>query len=51
MTANYECDLCECGIDEGDAVYCQDCYDDLVKQIDELETEIRDLRREHDEKK
>lgn len=52
MTANYKCDLCECGIDEEDAVFCQGCYDDLVKEIiDELETEIRDLRRERDEKK
>lgn len=48
---NSQCDDCKNDLDEGDAVYCQACHDDLVKQIDELETEIRDLRMERDEKK
>jgi len=39
------CDGCgDTSLDEGNTIYCEECYDRLMGELEELEAEIDDLR-------
>ena len=47
INVNIECDGCgDAWMDEGDKVYCEDCYDRLQATIEELELEALELNEE-----
>ena len=44
INVNIECDGCgDTWMDEGDKVYCEDCYDRLQATIEALELEVLEL--------
>lgn len=46
MMIKIECGNCRCDLNTGDLVFCEDCYKDLERQIEELEDENYKLTKE-----
>jgi len=44
-----ECGNCRCDLNTGDLVFCEDCYKELERQIEELEDENYKLTEAVDE--
>ena len=46
ISLDCKCDGCRSKIDDGEIVYCQSCYSDLVLENEKLQVEIAELKAE-----